>query len=102
MLYRVSGFLTNGTPFSARIEGSGPVDAFVTGRKALNNGSVPDEDISEIRVRPIKGKSAVTFGKIKTPEEKAKAKADRAAKEAAKGKGGTAPAKVATAPAKGK
>lgn len=92
MLHRVSGKLVDGSPFAARIEAPNSVGAFVTGRKALNDAGKPDEDIAEIRVRPIVGKSAVTFGKVKTAEEIAKAKADRKArgnKPAASGKAAT-------------
>jgi len=101
MLHRVFGKLVDGTPFSARIEAPNTITAFVTARKALNDGGKTDEEIQDIRARPIVGKSAVTFGKIKTAEEIAKAKADRAAKEAAKGKPVATPPKV-PAPASNK
>jgi hypothetical protein len=84
MLYRVSGKLADGSPFSAKIEGDSPVASFVTARKALNDGGVDDKTISEFRVRPLAGKSAITFGKVKTPAEIAEAKAKRAAREASK------------------
>jgi hypothetical protein len=81
-IFRVSGKLVDGTPFSSRINATDAVAGFVTGRKLINDADIGDDKIAEISVRPLQGKASVHFGKAKTAAEIQAAKDARAAKKA--------------------
>ncbi len=67
MLFRVSGKLTDGVPFSARIEAANALSALGTARKALNDSGKTDDDVAEARARAVKGGKSINFGKVKDP-----------------------------------
>jgi hypothetical protein len=87
MLFRVAGKVIGGKPFTARLESANIIGALSTARTALNETGVADDQIAELRARPVEGGSAIRFGKPKdpnAPKRERKAKANGSTAGAAK------------------
>lgn len=67
MLFRVSGKLSDGTPFSGRYEAPNAMQATGICRKALNDAGKTDDDVAEVRARVAKGGKSINFGKKADP-----------------------------------
>ncbi len=66
MLYRVSGKLSDGRPFGARIEATDAVQAWTKAVEKLTAAKIKTSDIAEYRVRKMDAVATVTIGKAKS------------------------------------
>lgn len=84
MLIRVSGKMSDGTPFASRVEASSAIDAVtLVGKKLVEAGKTTDM-VAEIIGKPVTEAAGVHFGTAKTADEIASAKQKRADNKAKK------------------
>lgn len=65
MLYRVSGKLTDGRPFSSRETANDAAAALTKALEKLTKAKIAASSIAEVRVRPFEAQAEITIGKAK-------------------------------------
>lgn len=65
MLYRVSGKLSDGRPFSAKIEAADASVAWSKAQEKLTAAKIKGSDVAEYRVRPMTAATSISIGKAK-------------------------------------